>query len=63
MKPENILIDEDGYLVLTDFGIAKHLKSDKTYTICGSPEYIAPEVLKQGGYDHMADWWSLGVLM
>ena len=63
LKAENILIDEDGYIVLTDFGMAKHLKNEKTYTMCGTPEYMAPEVIKGDGYGHARDWWSLGILM
>jgi serine/threonine protein kinase len=63
IKPENILIDRKGYLKLTDFGFAKCLDG-KTYTMCGTPEYMAPEVIMKGeGYDETADWWSFGVLL
>jgi serine/threonine protein kinase len=61
---ENILIDDDGYLVLTDFGIAKHLKvNEKAYTVCGTPEYMSPEMLNGKGYNKMTDWWSFGIIM
>lgn len=63
LKPENILIDTDGYPVLTDFGFAKKLESDKTYTFCGTPNFVAPEVILQRGHDGAADNWSLGILI
>jgi len=63
LKPENILIDKDGYPVLTDFGFAKKLDADKTYTFCGTPNFVAPEVILQRGHDAAADNWSLGVLL
>ena len=56
LKPENILIDEDGYLKLTDFGFAKFCET-RTYTLCGTPEYLAPEVLLNKGHGKAADWW------
>jgi len=62
LKPENILVTENGYLKLADFGFAKIVKN-KTYTICGTPDYIAPEVLINAGHDSAVDWWSLGVLI
>jgi len=64
LKPENILIGEDGHVRLTDFGIAKEGlgEKDRTNTFCGTPEYIAPEVLKGSAYGKSVDWWSFGTL-
>ena len=64
LKPENLLISPDGYLKLTDFGFAKILPpGHKTYTLCGTPEYIAPEILSSKGHDKGVDWWTFGVLL
>ena len=64
LKPENILIDEKGYLRLTDFGLAKKLKKgEKTDSFCGTPEYVAPEIINGKGYDENVDWWSLGIVI
>ena len=64
IKPENILIEEDGYLKLIDFGMAKILKDDeKANSFCGTPEYLAPEIIIGEGHDRMADWWSYGTLV
>ncbi|XP_014254335.1 serine/threonine-protein kinase S6KL [Cimex lectularius] len=63
LKPENILLDANGHAVLIDFGLSKWLKyGNKTKTICGTLQYIAPEVFSMEGYGHAVDWWSLGVL-
>ena len=64
IKPENILIDEDGYLRLVDFGMAKVLQGDeKATSFCGTPEYLAPEIITGEGHNKSADWWSYGILM
>lgn len=63
LKPENLLIGNDGYLKLTDFGFAKVLNEGRTFTICGTPEYIAPEVILNQGHGKAVDWWTLGVLI
>lgn len=64
LKPENILLDMDGHIVITDFGLSKEVKSDdNTHTFCGTPEYLAPEVLRGQGHSHPVDWWSLGTLI
>ena len=64
LKLENILIDDDGYLKLIDFGLAKILEKDeKTMSFCGTPEYLAPEVISRDGYNFSADWWSYGILI
>jgi len=63
LKPENILIDQNGHLALTDFGMTKRLKKgEATKTFCGTPEYLAPEVIKGLAYDKNVDWWSVGIL-
>ncbi|KAL7548944.1 hypothetical protein ACHAWF_012208 [Thalassiosira exigua] len=62
LKPENVLIDELGYTVIVDLGFAK-VVNDKTYTLCGTPLYLAPEVILSRGHDKGADYWSLGCLM
>jgi serine/threonine protein kinase len=66
LKPENLLLTGDGHICMTDFGIAKeglHTKDDRTATFCGTPEYLAPEVLEGRGYGKGVDWWSFGTLM
>mmetsp|Transcript_588 Transcript_588/g.1217 ORF Transcript_588/g.1217 Transcript_588/m.1217 type:complete len:787 (+) Transcript_588:181-2541(+) len=62
MKPENALIDKDGYCIMVDFGFAK-IVVDKTYTLCGTPEYLAPEIIMSKGHDKAVDYWSFGVLI
>ncbi|KAL0894507.1 hypothetical protein ABMA27_013090 [Loxostege sticticalis] len=62
LKPENILIDRNGYLKITDFGFCKILQG-RTWTLCGTPEYLAPELILSKGYGFSVDWWSFGVLL
>ena len=61
LKPENLLIASNGYLRLTDFGFAKYCEG-RTYTLCGTPEYLAPEILLNNGHGKAVDWWCLGIL-
>lgn len=63
MKPENVLLSEDGYIKLADFGLAKFLKEDgSTYSFCGTAEYLAPEIIDNKGHSYQVDWWTLGIL-
>jgi serine/threonine protein kinase len=64
LKPENVLVDTNGYLKLADFGFIKQLNNyEKTYTFCGTPEYLAPEIIKNMGYSHSVDWYALGIFI
>jgi len=62
MKPENALIDSKGYCIMVDLGFAK-IVTEKTYTLCGTPEYLAPEIIMSKGHDKAVDYWSFGVLV
>jgi serum/glucocorticoid-regulated kinase 2 len=65
LKPENVLLDNEGHIRLTDFGLSKDSvsRSQLTHTFCGTPEYLAPEVIQGEGYGQGVDWWSLGTLL
>ena len=64
LKPENLLIDTAGYLKITDFGFAKRIPpGTRSYTLCGTPEYLAPELVSQSGHGKAVDWWAVGVLI
>jgi len=62
LKPENLVMHEDGYIKVTDFGFAKYVPN-KTYTLCGTPDYLAPEIVTGQGHGKGVDWWALGVLI
>lgn len=62
LKPENILISADGHVKITDFGFAK-LVPDVTWTLCGTPDYLAPEIIQGKAYNKSVDWYALGVLI
>lgn len=64
LKPENAVLDKDGHVCLTDFGLAKvNVREANAETFCGTPEYLAPEFLLGGGHGKAVDWWSLGILL
>jgi len=62
LKPENLVLDSKGFLKVTDFGFAKQIV-DQTYTLCGTPEYFAPEIVTGQGHGKGVDWWTLGILI
>lgn len=62
MKPENILLSEEGHIKLVDFGLSKR-DTKKCNTFCGTPEYIAPEIIMEMAYDKSVDFWALGVML
>ena len=62
VKPENLMLDDRGYVKLVDFGFAKQL-DDRTFTLCGTPEYLAPEIISNVGHELAVDWWAVGILL
>jgi serine/threonine protein kinase len=62
LKPENLLFDQNGHVKFIDFGFAKQI-TDRTYTLCGTPEYLAPEIIRGEGASFGSDWWAYGVLI
>uniref|UniRef100_A0A3Q0KIP7 cAMP-dependent protein kinase n=2 Tax=Schistosoma mansoni TaxID=6183 RepID=A0A3Q0KIP7_SCHMA len=64
LKPENLVIHSNGFIKLTDLGFAKLVpKHKRTWTLCGTPDYMAPEILLNKGYHYPVDWWAFGILL
>ena len=63
LKPENIVLTKKGYGTLVDFGLAKEIDDGQTYTFCGTPDYLAPEIIRGTGHDWAVDYWGLGVFL
>lgn len=64
LKPENVLITESGYIKITDFGLSRmNVKKNDAKSICGTPEYLAPEIIMKLGYGKAVDWWTLGSII
>ena len=62
LKPENLVFSNDGHIKFIDFGFAKRI-TDRTYTLCGTPEYLAPEIIRGEGASFSSDWWAFGILV
>eukprot|EP01084_Bolivina_argentea_P150090 262108_1 len=62
LKPESIILEKNGYIKLKDFVLAKQV-TNKTYTLCGTPDYLAPEIVQGQGHDKGVDWWTLGIFI
>uniref|UniRef100_A0A0A9Z0P5 cAMP-dependent protein kinase catalytic subunit beta n=1 Tax=Lygus hesperus TaxID=30085 RepID=A0A0A9Z0P5_LYGHE len=63
LKPENLLLDSEGYVKITDFGLSKYIPSGRTHTLCGTSHYLAPEIINGSGHGKAVDFWCLGVLI
>jgi CRP-like cAMP-binding protein len=63
LKPENLLLDSQGFLMITDFGFAKDITNGLTWTLCGTPDYLAPEIVSGKGHGKGVDWWTLGIFI
>eukprot|EP00457_Paulinella_chromatophora_P001815 gb/GEZN01001817.1/.p1 GENE.gb/GEZN01001817.1/~~gb/GEZN01001817.1/.p1 ORF type:complete len:839 (-),score=120.28 gb/GEZN01001817.1/:288-2729(-) len=63
LKPENLLLEPSGYLKIVDFGFAKQIGDERTFTVCGTPEYLSPEVISGKGHGCATDFWSLGIVL
>jgi len=59
-RPENIVLNKKGYGILVDFGLAKEIDKGQAYTLCGTPDYMAPEIIRGTGHDWAVDYWCLG---
>jgi serine/threonine protein kinase len=60
---ENLLLDKEGFLKVTDFGFAKDISGGRTWTLCGTPDYLAPEIVAGKGHGKGVDWWTLGIFI
>jgi len=63
LKPENIVLTRNGYAVVVDFGLAKEILNGQSYTFCGTPDYLAPEIIRRTGHDWAVDYWCLGIFL
>ena len=63
LKPENLLLDAAGYVKVTDFGFAKEVGDGRTFTLCGTPDYLAPEIVAGAGHGMGVDWWTVGIFV